>query len=85
MAAGKAVITADRPAVRDYVADGEDAILYEPENPSDLRKKIELLLKEKILRSRLAATGQKKVLANFTSEKFAESLLEIFLGLENNT
>lgn len=44
MALGKAVIVADVPSIREYVKNGIDALLYEPENVLLLKEDMECLL-----------------------------------------
>ena len=46
MALGKCVIAANVPSLRDYVINGETAIMYEPKNPDDLAEKIGLVLSD---------------------------------------
>lgn len=55
MSLGKAVIIANIEGLwdRDLFKDGENIILYEPENPEDLSKKIELLLNNNNLRKKI--------------------------------
>lgn len=80
-AAGKAVIVSDKPSVRDYLEHEKTGILVPPENPAALRTAIERLNADEPLRLRLGEAAQQKVLADFTSEKWARSLAEIFKNL----
>jgi glycosyltransferase involved in cell wall biosynthesis len=80
MAAGKAVITTDKPTVRDYIENEKTGILVPPENPAALRAAIQRLIGSTVepIRKTLGMQAQKAVLENFTSEKWARSLAEIF-------
>lgn len=78
MAAGKAVIASDKPSVRDYIEHEKTGILVEQENPVALRAAIEKLFANAPLCARLGNAAQQKVLADFTSERWAHSLAKIF-------
>ena len=78
MAAGLPVIASDKPVVRDYIEHEKTGILVEPENPAALRAAVERLIADEPLRQTLGDAAQQKVLADFTSERFASSLAEIF-------
>lgn len=78
MAAGKAVIVSDKPSVRDYIEHEKTGLLVAPENPRALRDAIQRLNADEPLRARLGRAAQQSILANFTSEKLARSLAEIF-------
>ena len=78
MASGKAVIVTDKETVRDYIDNGVNGILVPPNDSGALRAAIENLLSNPERAVAQGAAAQKKVLSNFTSEKFAEKLAEIF-------
>ena len=81
MAACKAVIVSDKPVVRDYIENEKTGLLVPPENPAALRAAIERLTDDEQLRSRLGTAAQVSVLTNFTSERWALALAEIFKSL----
>lgn len=77
MASGTAVIISRAQALEELFIDGVDCLFYEPENADDLRDKIKILLNDKALRDKIAETGRKKVLGNYTCERMTERLEEI--------
>lgn len=81
MAAGKAVIVSDKETVRDYLLHEKNSLLVKLGNSILLRSAIEKLLSDLELRKQLAKEGQKDVMEKFTSERFAQSLAEIFKSL----
>jgi len=80
MAAGKAVIATDKQTVRDYIENEKTGILVPPENSTVLREAINRLSDPTVepFRKTLGAQAQKAVLENFTSERWARTLAEIF-------
>ncbi len=81
MASGKAVIVSDKETVHDYLVHEKNSLLVKLGNPIHLRSAIERLLSDHELRKQLAKEGQKDVMEKFTSERFAQSLAEIFKSL----
>ena len=82
MSLGKAVIIANINGLwdRNLFKDGENIILYEPENPKDLNKKIELLINNKKLRTKIEKNAFETARKFFSLSRMKNSLLEI---LEN--
>ena len=58
LATGAPVITADTEAARELLADGDSALLVEPESPAALAKAIDVLAADEPLRRRIAARGR---------------------------
>lgn len=84
MATGTAVIISRAKALEELFIDGVDCLFYEPENANDLQEKIKTLLNDKDLRDKIAATGRKKVLENYTCQTMAERLDSIIYNNFNN-
>ena len=82
MSLGKAVIVANIDGLwdRNLFKDGENIILYEPENSSDLNQKVELLIKNKDLRKKIEKNAYETTRKFFSLSRMENSLLEI---LEN--
>ena len=78
MATGKPVVVADIPGVREVIEDGREGLLAEPVNPQDLAQKIRRLLEDPALREEMGRRGREKVLADFTSEKVADRVLQVY-------
>lgn len=66
MAAGKACIATDTPAMRDYVRDEETALLVPPHDPAALADALRRLTSDTSLRRTLGAAAQEAVLSHFT-------------------
>jgi glycosyltransferase involved in cell wall biosynthesis len=71
MAAGKAVVTADSPAVREFFTDGEDISLVPPGDPTALAAKLEHLSKHPEIAGEIGRAGAERVRAQFSSGKIA--------------
>jgi glycosyltransferase involved in cell wall biosynthesis len=59
MAAGRPVVTADTPAVREVLEDGRTALLVPPANPAALAAALALLAGDGALRERIGAAGRR--------------------------
>lgn len=60
MASGKPIISANLPSVREILVDGENSILFEPDNVIDLIHKIKILSDDKTLKIKLGKNSRKK-------------------------
>jgi len=83
MAAGTPVITADIPAVHVSVRDGETGLLFKPRDIKGLKTKLERLLRDKDLRSKLSQKGYELVKKEFIWDKIAEKV-EVTLSLKHS-
>ena len=77
-ALGKAIIAPDNAPVRDVMVDGIDGLLVSP-SVSSLTDKIETLLNNKELRSKIGNSFRSKVFNNYTWAKNAERILEKYI------
>lgn len=59
MALGKACVVTDTPAMREYVSDGDNAILVPPRDADALRAAVSELLSDEDLRRRIGTSAQK--------------------------
>lgn len=67
----KAVIAADVPSLHDYLTDGVDALLYEPENSHMLAEKIEILVLNEQLRRQIGMHASETVKNKWNEESMA--------------
>jgi len=78
MALGKAVIVSRTPILEEYLSDGENALVVEPEDSRLLCEKIRMLYEDMKLRQKLGSNARKSVSENFdirtVSQKFAYCL-----------
>jgi len=77
LAMAKPVVASDRPILRDYVADGETALLVPPEDPAALREAVERVLGDAELARRLGAAGRARVEGALTTRHFAERIAPV--------
>jgi glycosyltransferase involved in cell wall biosynthesis len=78
MALGKACIVSDEAGVHEIVEDGENGLIFKCRDVEDLTKKMEKLIKDNKLRERIGKNARKFVLANFSWENYAKSMMDIF-------
>lgn len=75
MACRKPVITADQPAARELLVDGENALFCRPYDAVDLAEKIRRLKADRELAESVAASGYKLFQAQLTPLSLAKKLL----------
>jgi glycosyltransferase involved in cell wall biosynthesis len=76
MAAAKAIVSSDLPVLREVVADGVDAVLCDPDQPTQWAGALERLAAAPGLRADLGSRAQAKFLAHYTWDQRARSILE---------
>ncbi|WP_256007323.1 glycosyltransferase [Pedobacter deserti] len=81
MACGTPVIGAAVGGIKYSVADGETGYLVPPKSPSELAKKITGLLQDRQLLERFSKNALKHVHANFTWEKVAEQVRQLYVAI----
>jgi glycosyltransferase involved in cell wall biosynthesis len=74
MAMGRPIVASDRAILRDYVADGVEALLVPPEDPAALRGAIERVLADPELGRSLGSAARARVESSHTSRGFAARL-----------
>ncbi len=77
MAAGRAIVASDLPAIREILQDGETALLVEPAEPQAIAGAIERLLEDRAFAQRLAGAAHARASA-FTWARRAERLETLF-------
>ncbi len=60
MACGKAIIASDIPAIREIVEDGKEALLFDPDNPHQLKNLMLTLYNNPKLRKKLGENARRK-------------------------
>jgi glycosyltransferase involved in cell wall biosynthesis len=78
LACGKPLVAANLPVVRELVCDGQEALLFTPDDPADLARCILALLNDPPLAERLAEAGCQRVRREFTWEIAQERLLGVY-------
>ncbi|MGQ9846697.1 MAG: glycosyltransferase family 4 protein [Bacteroidales bacterium] len=74
MSMGKLVITTKTPSTVDYINDGEDAILVEPNNTDDMKNKITHYLGNPSLATRIGQNARLKVVESFSENNMAQQI-----------
>ena len=74
LAAGRALVSREAPAVRAAV--GEDALLVPPDDPDALASALVRLRDDRALTARLGVAGRRRYLSTFTPEAAARALLD---------
>jgi glycosyltransferase involved in cell wall biosynthesis len=76
MGCGKAILTSDLPALREFLRHNQNAWLCEPEDISAWSEALRTLSADEVLRAKLGACARQEVEANYTWKKRAEIVLE---------
>ena len=77
MACGTPAVITDRGGLRDFLVDGQDALIVDPLDTQALAGAILKLLKDKRLHEEISRKGYEKALSMFTWERIAENTLKI--------
>ena len=75
MAAGKALVASDLPALREFLRDGENAVLARPDDEEHWVECLTRLERDRELRARLGAAARAEFLAEYTWDARARRLL----------
>ena len=77
MAAGRAIVASDLPAIREILRDGENALLVEPADPRAIAGAVQRLIEDPAFAARLARAAHARAAA-FTWTRRAERLEALF-------
>jgi glycosyltransferase involved in cell wall biosynthesis len=78
LACRRPVVAANLPVVRELAQDGVDALLFEPDDPVDLTRKLLYLLENPSVANKLANNGHARVKRDFTWSKACASLQDTY-------
>lgn len=78
MAMGKSVLASNIGAMKSIVTHGKNGLHFEAGNVLDLQSKVNTLISDPYLRTRLGQQARKDYLDHYTPEKNYESLMEIY-------
>lgn len=81
MAAGAPVLVADTSGIKDYVRDGETAILYRVSDPQGLASKLRWVLEHPEERRSISRKAHEAVRDEFSAESFSRRVFEIISDL----
>ena len=78
MASGLGVIASNLAGVRSVFNNQEEGLLIEPNNPKDLKEKLDYLAKNSKLRKTMGQRGRKRIKEKYSLGKMSEKLNSIF-------
>jgi glycosyltransferase involved in cell wall biosynthesis len=82
MALNRAIVAPDAPNIREVLADGADALLFEPNNPASLAQAVRTLALDQALRTRLGqGAGNKITNADMTWARNARRAISLIESL----
>lgn len=81
MASGKPVIATEIEGIKEIIIDGENGVLVPRNDPASISESIRFLLSNPSVANKLASTGKKTVLQEFTSEKMAQEVTNTYLDI----
>lgn len=81
---GKVVITARVPSMMDYVEDRKTAILYESQNITDLKEKINILLNEIELKTEISKKSRDNVIKKYNEKNMAQDVYDKIIEVVRN-
>jgi glycosyltransferase involved in cell wall biosynthesis len=78
MASSRPLITSNMPIVRELVREDVDALLFSPNDPEDLARKVSMLLNDVEMSQRLADAATERALTKFTWHEAQKKLLKTY-------
>ena len=78
MALGRAVLASDLGPRREIVRDGITGLLFNAENPEDLRRKAQLLIADPEMTKKMGETARQVYLEKYTAETNYETLMNVY-------
>lgn len=83
MANSLPIIATDQGAIIESVIDGKNGFIVPAESPKAIAEKIELLIKDEMLRKQFSEYSYQHYLANFTEAKMVDNLTKVFYSVLN--
>lgn len=81
LACRRPVVAPRRSAVAALIDHGREGLLFEPDDPADLARRLVRVLEDRALRERLAATGYERVRREFTAAAARRAITTAYLRL----
>ena len=78
MAAGRPLVAANLPVVRELAREDVDALLFAPGDPDDLARQLVRVLADRTLAERLASAAAERAQAQFTWHRSQKRLLKVY-------
>lgn len=83
MSAGKALVASAVEQVKDVIQNGENGILFTPDDADEFVRKILLVVDDPVLRRLLGRNARRTVIKNFTWVKHARKMSDVFMSFFN--
>lgn len=74
----KPIIASNLGSFKELIADKRTGLLFEPKNPDDLRKKVELIFRNDNLAKTLGKNAYHEAITKYAPKKHYEKLIEVF-------
>jgi glycosyltransferase involved in cell wall biosynthesis len=81
MACARPIVAANLPVVRELVREGTDALLFTPDDPTDLARCILAILNDASLAQHLADSAARRVSKRFSWREAQKKLLKVYESL----
>ena len=81
MAAGRPIVAANLPVVRELVREDVDALLFTPDDPEDLAHQVLAILDDRELAARLAQSASERARHQLTWHAAQKKLLKVYAQL----
>ncbi len=85
MACGRPVVASNLPVVRELLREGQDGLLFFPDDPQDLAAQICRLIQDRPLAARLAASAAERAQTKFTWHAAQNRLLRVYSQLDGRS
>jgi glycosyltransferase involved in cell wall biosynthesis len=83
MAAGRPLVAANLPVVRELAREDQDALLFAPDEPDDLARQLVRVLGDRALAERLGASAAERARTRFTWHQAQKKLVRVYEQLLN--
>ena len=84
MSMGKCVIAPDLKNIRDLIKPGETGILFDPDSKDDMKRALRQAVEDTDLRKRIGQTAIQDIRENYTWDKNAAEVVELFDALKKS-
>lgn len=85
MAMGKAVVASSGGGTDEIIEDNKTGFLVNPSNPLQLSEKIEMLINDISLRTRMGAAGRLRIEDNFSINKMVDNFVHVYKNFAINS
>lgn len=84
-ACARPIIATDVPGLRDFIRDGQEGLIVQPDDPVSLADALERLAGDAELRARMGAAARERVLSGFTDAHLMDTVTRVYEELDLQT